>query len=209
MREILFRGKRTDNGEWVKGFPYITHGGEHQIRYYDSESNIENCSHTVIPDTLGRFTGLTDRNGVKIFEGDIVLHKGECGLVGYSYDYGMFEVDFDFVYKASSPNYPVDIGVGANGWRPSIHMPKEAARIFLRVTDVRVERLQDINTGGIRNEGLTSMAVHAGDMEIAQAEFALLWDTTVKESELEDYGWAANPWVWVIEFERLEVSEND
>ncbi len=114
-----------------------------------------------------------------------------------------------FVYKASSPNYPVDIGVGANGWRPSIHMPKEAARIFLRVTDVRVERLQDINTGGIRNEGLTSMAVHAGDMEIAQAEFALLWDTTVKESELEDYGWAANPWVWVIEFERLEVSEND
>lgn len=73
-REILFRGKRIDNGEWVKGFPYITHGGEHQIRYYDSESNIENCSHTVIPDTLGRFTGLTDRNGVKIFEGDIVRY---------------------------------------------------------------------------------------------------------------------------------------
>ncbi len=74
MREILFRGKRTENDKWVKGFPYITHGGEHQIRYYDSESNIENCSHTVIPDTLGRFTGLTDRNGVKIFEGDIVRY---------------------------------------------------------------------------------------------------------------------------------------
>lgn len=72
MREILFRGKRIDNGEWVKGFPYITHGGEHQIRYYDSESNIENCSHTVIPDTLGRFTGLTDKHGAKIFEGDIL-----------------------------------------------------------------------------------------------------------------------------------------
>lgn len=71
-REIIFRGKRIDNGEWVKGFPYITHGGEHQIRYYDSESNIENCSHTVIPDTLGRFTGLTDRNSTKIFEGDII-----------------------------------------------------------------------------------------------------------------------------------------
>ena len=71
-REILFRGKRIDNGEWVKGFPYITHGGEHQIRYYDSESNIENCSHTVISDTLGRFTGLTDRNSTKIFEGDII-----------------------------------------------------------------------------------------------------------------------------------------
>lgn len=88
MREILFRGKRMDNGEWVKGFPYITHGGEHQIRYYDSESNIENCSHTVIPDTLGRFTGLTDRNGVKIFEGDIIKHTqvylhGTVESIGY------------------------------------------------------------------------------------------------------------------------------
>ena len=81
MSEILFRGKRTDSGEWVFGFPYITHGGEHQIRYYDSESNIENCSHTVSPDTLGRFTGLTDRNGVKIFEGDIVQYSGEKHIV--------------------------------------------------------------------------------------------------------------------------------
>lgn len=98
---------------------------------------------------------------------------------------------------------------GFEHWKPSIHMPKEAARIFLRVTDVRVERLQDINADGIRNEGLTSMAVHAGDMEIAQAEFALLWDTTIKKSDLDQYGWAANPWVWVIEFERLEVSRNE
>ncbi len=72
IREILFRGKRIDNDEWVEGFPYITHDGEHQIRYYNPESNIENCSHTVIPDTLGRLTGLTDCNGVKIFEGDII-----------------------------------------------------------------------------------------------------------------------------------------
>lgn len=98
---------------------------------------------------------------------------------------------------------------GLETWKPSIHMPKETARIFLRVTDVRVEQLQEITADGIRKEGLTSMAVHAGDMEIAQTEFALLWDTTVKESALEDYGWEANPWVWVIEFERLEVSGNE
>lgn len=97
-RDILFRGKRTDNGEWVKGFPYITHGGEHQIRYYDSESNIENCSHTVIPDTLGRFTGLTDRNGVKIFEGDVIEYTDGCndwlGAVKYDSDDAQFVVRF-------------------------------------------------------------------------------------------------------------------
>lgn len=117
-------------------------------------------------------------------------NKGEWGCIGYKASF------------AENEHPP-----GLETWKPSIHMPKEAARIFLRVTDVRVEQLQEINADGIRNEGLTSMAVHVGDMEIAQAEFALLWDSTVKKSDLERYGWAANPWVWVIEFERVEVQE--
>lgn len=52
-----------------------------------------------------------------------------------------------YIYKASDPDYPVDVGVGNKGWRPSIHMPKEAARIFLRITNVRVERLQERGYG--------------------------------------------------------------
>lgn len=88
--------------------------------------------------------------------------------------------------------------------RPSIHMPKEAARIWLKVTDVRVERLQEITIDGIRSEGLSSMAVHAGDMEIALKEWELLWNSTIKKSDLDRYGWNANPYVWVIEFERCE-----
>lgn len=87
-------------------------------------------------------------------------------------------------------------------WKPSIHMPKEAARIFLKVTDVRVERLQEITIDGIRNEGLSSMAVHAGDMEIAMEEWKSLWNSTIKKPDINHYGWDANPWVWVIEFER-------
>lgn len=55
-------------------------------------------------------------------------------------------------------------------WHPSLHMPKEAARIWLKVTDVRVERLQEITAEGIRNEGISTMAVHVGDMEIALKE---------------------------------------
>lgn len=92
-------------------------------------------------------------------------------------------------------------------WKPSIHMPKEAARIWLKVTDVRGERLQEITIDGIRNEGLSSMAVHAGDMEIALKEWENLWNSTIKKSDLDSYGWEANPWVWVIEFERCEKPE--
>ena len=89
-------------------------------------------------------------------------------------------------------------------WKPSIHMPKEAARIWLKVTDVRVERLQKITAEDIRNEGLSSMAVHAGDMDVALKEWGTLWNSTIKKSDIDRYGWGANPWVWVIEFERCE-----
>lgn len=93
-------------------------------------------------------------------------------------------------------------------WHPSIHMPKEAARIWLRVMDVRVERLQKITIDGIRNEGISSMAVHAGDMDVALEEWKNLWNSTIKKFELDRYGWDANPWVWVIEFERCEKPED-
>ena len=93
-------------------------------------------------------------------------------------------------------------------WHPSLHMPKEAARIWLKVTDVKVERLQDITADSIRNEGLSSLAVHCGDMEIALKEWENLWNSTIKKSDLDRYGWEVNPWVWVIEFERCEKPEN-
>ncbi len=92
-------------------------------------------------------------------------------------------------------------------WSPSTHTPKEAARIWLKVTNVRVERLQEITIDGIRNEGISSMAVHAGDMEIALKEWKNLWNSTIKKTDLDSYGWEANPWVWVIEFERCEKPE--
>lgn len=94
-------------------------------------------------------------------------------------------------------------------WHPSIHMPKEAARIWLKVTDVRVERLQEITADDIRNEGLSSAAVHCGDMEIALKEWEDLWNSTIKKSDLGRYDWNASPWVWVIEFERCEKMQEE
>lgn len=89
-------------------------------------------------------------------------------------------------------------------WHPSIHMPKEAARIWLKVTDVRAERLWEISADGIRNEGLSSAAVHCGDMEIALKEWEKLWNSIIPKKDIDRYGWQANPWVWVIEFERCK-----
>lgn len=98
-----------------------------------------------------------------------------------------------------------------SGWCPSIHMPKEAARIFLRVTDVRVERLQDITEDGARLEGcFHGPLLEDSDFEVpALYSFQSVWDRTIKKSELETYGWDANPWVWVISFERCEKPEEE
>ena len=89
-------------------------------------------------------------------------------------------------------------------WHPSIHMPKEAARIFLRVTNVRVERLQEITTNQIEQEGVETEYPHVLNGEEKKYAFQNLWNSTIKKSDLDRYGWNANPWVWVIEFERCE-----
>lgn len=88
-----------------------------------------------------------------------------------------------------------------NGWQPSLFMPKEAARIFLEVTDIRVERLQDITTEGCFNEGIKyDYNSQNNEFDI----FAELWNSTIKKNDLDIYSWNTNPWVWVIEFKKLE-----
>ena len=89
-------------------------------------------------------------------------------------------------------------------WKPSIHMPKEAARIWLKVTDVRVERLQEITSEQICREGVEVEYPHMLNGEEKRYAFSALWNSTIKKSDLDRYGWDANPWVWVIEFEQCE-----
>lgn len=114
-------------------------------------------------------------------------------------------------------------------WKPSIHMPKEAARIWLKVTDVRVERLQEIDEDGVWNEGfrfappcLTRVSAdgHTCDLDgpctsrIKYCDMTMeelfgreLWDKTIKKSDLDRYGWDANPYVFVIEFVKIDKPE--
>lgn len=102
-------------------------------------------------------------------------------------------------------------------WKPSIHMPKEAARIWLKVTNVRVERLQDITHTQAEREGVGSLFFediafgkecykipYIQEEGLSRHQFAYLWDSTIKKPDIDKYGWEANPFVWVIEFERCE-----
>lgn len=87
-------------------------------------------------------------------------------------------------------------------WKPSIHMPKEAARIWLKVMNVRVERLQEITEVQAQAEGCNSGLLTGACT--ARGQFEDLWNSTVKKSDIDRYGWDANPYVWVISFERCE-----
>lgn len=102
--------------------------------------------------------------------------------------------DGSYFYKAS-----VECPDAWKGtWRPSIHMPKEAARIFLQVKEVRAERLQDIrhDPPGPKNQVVREGLHYLSD-------FIAEWEQTIKPADRPIYGWDANPWVWVISFEWL------
>lgn len=90
-----------------------------------------------------------------------------------------------------------------SGWRPNENMPREAARIWLRVTDVRVERLHDMTDAEISQEGVSPSL----PPELQRKQFGALWDSTIRRADIGRYGWNANPWVWRTEFERCEKPE--
>lgn len=109
-------------------------------------------------------------------------------------------------------------------WHPSIHMPEEAARIWLKVTDVRVERLQDITEEQACMEGTNpwdeacyenngwrptfSDPDSGGEPNMVDG-FHKLWNSTIKKSDIDRYGWNANPYVFVIEFKRCDKPESE
>lgn len=116
-----------------------------------------------------------------------------------------------YVYKAWVEPFP-QAGAFNEKWRPSIHMPKEAARIWLKVTDVKVERLQEITEDEAKAEGANwkngkNVGVEEKMRRTAVERFSEIWDSTIKKSDLDRYGWQANPLVWAISFERCEKPE--
>lgn len=111
-----------------------------------------------------------------------------------------------YVYKADNQDYPVIPG----HWHPSIHMPREAARIFLCVKDVSVGRIQSMLPCDIQKEGCPYIYSSFDEEQVPDwfGWMKNVWDSTIKSANRAVYGWDANPWVWVIEFEKIEVSDN-
>ena len=113
---------------------------------------------------------------------------------------------YDYKADREDPRYD-DSGFIAI-WKPSIHMPKEAARLFLKVTNMSVTRLQDMGANDSLQEGVKlSLKGLLERGEPATAPFARVWDSTIKKADLPVYGWDANPFVWKIEFKRISREE--
>ena len=144
--------------------------------------------------------------------GDILYIRETWQYIGFAGE------NNGYVYKASENGKLWEAETENWTWHPSIHMPKEAARIWLKVKDVRVERLQDMSDDDCEKEGLENFCNKCSALFSncdtclndggIKEDFKELWNSTIKKSDIDRYGWDANPWVWVIEFERCEKPEN-
>lgn len=128
--------------------------------------------------------------------GDILFVKETWYYESHMYEKSEGEALYRYVYKADDAQYPVNVGVGEHGRKPSVHMPKEATRYFLRVTGVRVERLWDITDEQAVKEGCYE------DYQSATSRQVFMWKWQ-KTFDKRITPWISNPWTIVTTFERV------
>ncbi|HGD8211897.1 TPA: hypothetical protein ACI7E0_003503 [Escherichia coli] len=115
-------------------------------------------------------------------------------------DYGLWSIPDDADWKPHTVNEKFD-----GGWRPSIHMPRWASRILLEITDVRVERLRDMSEADAKAEGASPAMYKITPPEaVYRVGFGDIWRSIYGQDN-----WLSNPWVWVIEFERIQGATSE
>jgi hypothetical protein len=142
---------------------------------------------------------INGKPAIYMLDYDLPCPYGEIGDALWARETWAYHADEEGGGPGSTVFYRADGDDGRgsphiNGWRPSIHMPRWACRITLKITDVRVERVQDTTEADARAEGVT--------VGLAKWEFHEIWDSI---NAGRGYGWDVNPWVWAITFERVEA----
>lgn len=195
---------------------YAVHGytdKEHKNQLFTAERLCPICPEDILYVRETWRIGAWDiRNQMIAFD----YKDGACGELTYIHDRELFErlvnKSREDARKAGCKYNGADFiwekGKSPCRWHPSIHMPREAARIWLKVTDVRVERLHTMTLDDYLNEGVSVRPEAFNDPENAYLQakenFTAIWDGTIKQANREIYGWDANPWTWVIAFERCD-----
>ena len=163
------------------------------------------CGFYVTKRLDGSFAGVYehDEDG-RMFENQLIPPYKPGDILYVRETWGEGYAEGTYIYKADDKlaELPTFKKTSKILYHPSIHMPKEAARIWLKVTDVRAERLQDMTDDDAEAEGCF-------DYTSTALGFPDVWDSTIKKSDLDRYGWQANPHVWVIQFERCEKPKEE
>lgn len=161
------------------------------------------------PGNTGGLAELTKKQYDKGFEcpygklGDRLWVR-ETWAARISYDsYSGVSPEVGRVEYRQSPNWTFEIPEERGKWRPSIFMPRWASRITLEITKIRVERLQEITEEDAKAEGVVSSragTIASFGEALALAQFRILWDVINHKRA----SWESNPWVWVVEFKRID-----
>ncbi|QCZ30198.1 hypothetical protein [Leclercia adecarboxylata] len=129
-----------------------------------------------------------ERSAARVYRASCERHPG---------DYGLWSIPDDADWKPHTENQKFD-----GAWRPSIHMPRWACRILLEITNVRVERLNDISEADAQAEGVTPSTHQITPPEaVYRVGFGDIWRSIYGEES-----WEGNPWVWVVEFKRVQAT---
>lgn len=174
MVQAILEGRKTQTRRVVK--PQLN-----DSLYLSRDGNAEYNQGTIVKCPFGQV-------------GDVLWVRETFRPKGHSFPIGEH---FEYKATAQADGNPID-----EPWKPSIFMPKDAARIWLKITNVRVERLNDISAEDSQKEGITWNQGEEWEAKYQNAysyKFKMLWESINGEES-----WKQNPWVWVIEFERIE-----
>lgn len=198
MVQAILEGRKTQTRRIVKGLEYLN--VYRAVPADDAYETLEKWDFFHGWSKNGAMIDAVKEIKAPCSVGDVLWVRETWKQATHDYAGGGYAITDGYIYKADEPLDTRGMLVEER-WHPSIHMPRSAARIFLRVKNVRVERLHDMDEEAAIAEGFKdSPAGTASPLE----RFTTLWDKTVKREDLRRYGYHADPWVWVIEFERCE-----